>query len=198
MKRILVAEDDLIIQSLINEFLADEGYDVVVTGDGASAVAMARVRPPNLILLDLMLPVMDGMTATRALKADLETRAIPVIAISAGTNLRVHAERLPADGVVAKPFDLDTLAAVVAVEDHHHRSVDARGGGAHLLDDLRVRRTALQEGDPRPPWGRTIGLLGVVPGADLGGRRRHPDAASPTRRNLRSAGSGSSMPASRS
>jgi CheY-like chemotaxis protein len=66
--------------------------------------------------MDLMLPVVDGMAATRELKQDPKTRAIPIIAVSAGTNLRLHVERLPADGVVGKPFDLDTLLAAVTVQ----------------------------------------------------------------------------------
>jgi CheY-like chemotaxis protein len=66
--------------------------------------------------MDLMLPVLDGMAATRLLKQDPRTRAIPVIAVSAGTNLRLHAEHLPADSVVGKPFDLDTLLAAVTVQ----------------------------------------------------------------------------------
>jgi CheY-like chemotaxis protein len=113
MKRILVAEDNPVIRSLIVEFLTEEGYGVVATGDGASAIAMARDRRPDLIVMDLMMPVINGMAATRALKGRRETRSIPVIAISAGPNLRAHADLLPADRAVVKPFDLDTLAAAI-------------------------------------------------------------------------------------
>lgn len=116
MKRILVVEDDPVIQSLMVEFLSDEGFDIVSAGDGQSGVDLARNAHPDLILMDLMLPVMDGMCATRTLKRDPETREIPIIAVSAGTNLRIHAEHLPADSVVGKPFDLDTLLAAVTVQ----------------------------------------------------------------------------------
>jgi len=108
-------EDDPVIQSLIVEFLGDEGFELLAASDGQAGVDLARQMLPDLILMDLMLPIMDGMSATRALKSDPRTRNIPVIAVSAGTNLRVHAERLPADGVVGKPFDLDTLLAAVTV-----------------------------------------------------------------------------------
>lgn len=116
MKRILIVEDDPVIQSLIVEFLGDEGFETIAVSDGQSGVDAARAMRPDLILMDLMLPVLDGMAATRELKRDPMTREIPVIAVSAGTNLRVHAEQLPADGVVGKPFDLDTLLAAVTVQ----------------------------------------------------------------------------------
>jgi CheY-like chemotaxis protein len=111
-----VVEDDPIIQSLIVEFLSDEGFDMLSATDGRAGVEIARREHPDLILMDLMLPVVDGMSATRTLKKDPGTRPIPIIAISAGMNLRVHAEHLPADGVVGKPFDLDTLLAAVTVQ----------------------------------------------------------------------------------
>ncbi len=116
MKRILVVDDDPVIQSLMVEFLSDEGFDIVAAADGHSGVELARQQHPDLILMDLMLPVMDGMCATRTLKGDPDTRSIPIIAVSAGTNLRIHAEQLPADSVVGKPFDLDTLLAAVTVQ----------------------------------------------------------------------------------
>lgn len=116
MKRILVVEDDPVIQSLMVEFLSDEGFDMVAAADGHVGVELARQEHPDLILMDLMLPVMDGMCATRMLKRDPDTRSIPIIAVSAGTNLRIHAEQLPADSVVGKPFDLDTLLAAVTVQ----------------------------------------------------------------------------------
>jgi CheY-like chemotaxis protein len=116
VKRILVVEDDPVIQSLIVEFLSEEGFDLLAAADGRSGVELARSAKPDLILMDLMLPVLDGMAATRLLKQDPQTRPIPVIAVSAGTNLRLHAEHLPADSVVGKPFDLDTLLAAVTVQ----------------------------------------------------------------------------------
>lgn len=115
MKRILVVEDDPAIQSLIVEFLGDEGFETLAAPDGQTGVELARTARPDLVLMDLMLPVLDGMSATRVLKSDPMTQSVPVIAISAGTSLRLHAERLPADGVVGKPFDLDTLLAAVTV-----------------------------------------------------------------------------------
>jgi CheY-like chemotaxis protein len=114
--RVLVVEDDPSIQQLIVEVLAEEGIESAAASDGQTAIQLAREAHPDLILMDLMLPVLDGVSAIQQLKADPDTRAIRVIAMSAGTNLRLHAEHLPADGVLAKPFDLDTLLATVTIE----------------------------------------------------------------------------------
>ena len=117
--RVLVVEDDPSILQLIVEILAEEGIQSSAATDGQTAVEVARREHPDLILMDLMLPVMDGVSAIQQLKRDPTTSAIRVIAMSAGTNLRLHAEHLPADGVLAKPFDLDTLLATVTIEAQH-------------------------------------------------------------------------------
>lgn len=113
MNRILLVEDDRSIRHLLLELLAEEGYDVYAVEEGSAGVRAARAIQPDLILMDLMMPVLDGMAATRQLKDEPTTRDIPIIAISAGPNLRIHARDLPADGVVAKPFDIDVLLAMI-------------------------------------------------------------------------------------
>lgn len=130
MHRILLVEDDPSIRRLLVELLVEEGYDVQTAADGQTGVHAARRSRPNLILMDLMLPVLDGMAATRQIKEDPATREIPVIAISAGTTLRIHASELPADGVLAKPFDLDSLLATITV--HLRRA--ASGGPQPAAD----------------------------------------------------------------
>lgn len=115
MAQILIVDDDPAIRNLLDELLTDEGYTTILAGDGESAINKARAHLPNLILMDLMLPVVDGASATRVLKSDPRTTAIRIIAMSAGANLRLHADHLPADGLLGKPFDLDTLLAQVAI-----------------------------------------------------------------------------------
>jgi CheY-like chemotaxis protein len=117
--RILIVDDDPAIRNMLDELLRDEGYDTVLAADGLSAVDLARAEHPEVILMDLMLPVLDGAAATRALKSDPRTRAIRVIAMSAGTNLRQQADVLPADGVMGKPFDLDALLADIEIHLRH-------------------------------------------------------------------------------
>jgi DNA-binding response OmpR family regulator len=127
MARILVVEDDPVIRELIVEVLSDEGHSVIEAADGATGVHLAQSEQPNLILMDLMLPVMDGVAAIRKLKSSSETSSIRTIAMSAGTNLRSHANEIRADGTLAKPFDIDALLALVVVE--------SRQPGASSLTD---------------------------------------------------------------
>lgn len=111
--RILIVDDDPAIRDLLDELLTDEGYEVYTAPDGRAAIAAAQVRHPHVILMDLMLPYLDGITATRMLKGDPTTGWIQIIAMSAGINLRMAAAQLPADGLVGKPFDIDALLADV-------------------------------------------------------------------------------------
>lgn len=116
MTRILIVDDDPAIRGLLVELLTDEGYQTLQAADGLEAIERARASSPSLVLMDLMLPVLDGAAATRTLKAEASTARIPIIAMSAGANLRLQADTLPADGVLAKPFDLDELLAEVAIQ----------------------------------------------------------------------------------
>jgi CheY-like chemotaxis protein len=113
---VLIVDDDPAIRSMLDELLSDEGYETLMAADGLSGIEIARERRPDLILMDLMLPGLDGAAATRLLKADPDTNWIHVIAMSAGTNLRLQADTLPADSVLGKPFDLDALLADVAIQ----------------------------------------------------------------------------------
>jgi two-component system, cell cycle response regulator DivK len=117
--RVLIVDDDPAILNMLDELLRDESYETLLAADGRTAVEIAREMSPDLILMDLMLPVMDGPTAIRELKRDPSTESIHIIAMSAGANLRMHADQLPADSVIGKPFDLNTLLAGVAMHVSH-------------------------------------------------------------------------------
>lgn len=82
-KKILVVEDDTDNRRIVVKVLSVEGYEVVEATDGVQALSRARAEHPDLILMDLALPNMDGWEATRRLKADPETRGIPVVALTA-------------------------------------------------------------------------------------------------------------------
>lgn len=116
MALVLIVDDDPAIRGMLEELLSDEGYQTLAAADGQSAVDLAQEYHPDLILMDLMLPAMDGATATRILKSEADTNWIRIIAMSAGANLRLQADTLPADGVLGKPFDLDALLADVAIQ----------------------------------------------------------------------------------
>ena len=83
MTRILLVEDNEMNRDMLSRRLARKGYQVLAAVDGETGLSMAQSETPDLILMDLSLPVMDGWEATRRLKADERTRRIPVIALTA-------------------------------------------------------------------------------------------------------------------
>ena len=83
MPRILVVEDNEMNRDMLSRRLARKNYEVLVAVDGGEGVVMARSEAPDLILMDMSLPVVDGWEATRQLKASSETKAIPIIALTA-------------------------------------------------------------------------------------------------------------------
>jgi CheY-like chemotaxis protein len=114
MAFILVVEDDRGIRELFMEILLSEGHEIAFAEDGNTALRLARSLQPDLILMDLMLPVLDGIAATCRLKADRDTTDIPIIATSAKPTLLREAEET-ADHVLPKPFD---VRAFIDVVDH--------------------------------------------------------------------------------
>ena len=114
--RILVvddAEDIRITTKLLLEF---EGHAVEVAADGALGVMAASQRPPDLILMDLSMPVMDGFTATRHLRALPQTRLVPIVAVSAYVHDKVWCDRALAAGAdecLGKPLEHDRLGAIL-------------------------------------------------------------------------------------
>ena len=110
MKTILVVEDVAINRELLTQLL-EEKYSLLFAEDGAAALTLASKAKPDLILMDLSLPVMDGWEATRRLKADEALAHIPVIALSAHA-MRSHEERASecgCDDYLTKPVDESLL-----------------------------------------------------------------------------------------
>src|SRR5947199_6706387 len=83
MTTILIVEDNEMNRDMLSRRLKRRGYEVLVAVDGEMGIELARTKPPDLILMDMSLPVVDGWEATRRLKADAATRAIPVIGLTA-------------------------------------------------------------------------------------------------------------------
>jgi CheY-like chemotaxis protein len=102
-------------RDMLSRRLARKGYAVVIAEDGARGVALARAERPDLILIDLSLPVLDGWEATRRLKADPVTRAIPVIALTAHAMASDRAKVVEAgcDDYDTKPVELPRLLAKI-------------------------------------------------------------------------------------
>jgi CheY-like chemotaxis protein len=83
MQKILLVEDDEMNRDMLSRRLERRGYQVVIALDGEQAVVMTRSEAPDLILMDMSLPVLDGWEATRQIRAASETRAVPIIALTA-------------------------------------------------------------------------------------------------------------------
>lgn len=112
-RRILVVDDDVSIRGFLAEALRDEGYEVQTAGNGQDALELLHGWRPDLILLDLMMPVMDGW-AFRAQQRQLASVAdVPVIVLSATRDLPAKAEQLEPAYLFSKPFDLDDLLTTI-------------------------------------------------------------------------------------
>ena len=85
MAKILIVEDNEMNRDMLSRRLQRKGYDVVVALDGQEGVTMAQSEAPDLILMDMSLPVLDGWEATRRIKGDEATRGIPIIAVSSNS-----------------------------------------------------------------------------------------------------------------
>jgi len=111
MARILLVEDQEMNRDMLARRLKKRGYEVSIAVDGAEGVARARSESPDLILMDLSLPIMDGWEATRTLKADEATQAIPVIALTAHAMSTDREKALEAgcDAYETKPVELPRL-----------------------------------------------------------------------------------------
>ena len=117
-KKILVTDDEENIRLMVSSMLGKD-YIVLGASDGREAVNMAHSQKPDLILMDILMPKMDGYTACHALKKDPATKAIPVVMVSAvGYELNVKlSQEMGASGYITKPFEprdlLDTIERVL-------------------------------------------------------------------------------------
>jgi two-component system cell cycle response regulator DivK len=118
MVKILLVEDNEMNRDMLSRRLAKRGFEVVMAVDGAEGVSMARSAAPDLILMDMSLPVMDGWTATRVLKADAATRGIPVIGLTAHAMAGDREKCLEAgcDEYDTKPVDFPRLLEKIQVQ----------------------------------------------------------------------------------
>ena len=121
MAKILLVEDNEINRDMLARRLERRGFEVIIAGDGGEAMARAAAEAPDLILMDMSLPVLDGWEATRRLKAAPATRPIPVIALTAHAMAGDREKALEAgcDDYDTKPVDLPRLLEKMqALLDH--------------------------------------------------------------------------------
>jgi two-component system cell cycle response regulator DivK len=125
MAYILLVEDTQDNRAIAELILRDAGHTVLSVADGESGMAAAAALHPDLILMDLALPLVDGWEATRRLKSDPATRDIPVVAFTAHV-LQEDADRAREAGcvaVIAKPFEINTLLDQIEALVEQQRSV---------------------------------------------------------------------------
>ncbi len=113
MQKILVCDDDELLTELLQFRLEAKGFDVTVAGDGREALNSIRLAQPDAVVLDAMMPGIDGLEVLRQLREDAVTRDIPVIMLTARKGERdiVDALRLGASDYLSKPFIPDELSA---------------------------------------------------------------------------------------
>lgn len=116
-KRILIVEDNPISMDLVYDLLEVSGYQVDKATDGFEALKLVKEKPYDLILMDIQLPGLDGLTATRILKEDPKTKEIPVIALTAHAMDGDDERALNAgcDGYIPKPIDTRSFVKLVAM-----------------------------------------------------------------------------------
>ena len=145
--RIVVAEDERAVRESLTRALTLEGYSVTAVSDGAQALEALRAEPADVVVLDVMMPVVDGLTACRVLRS--EKNRVPILMVTARTETsdRVAGLDAGADDYLPKPFALDELLARLRAllrRSRPDRVRPARAVGAQLwdrprpIDDLRA------------------------------------------------------------
>ena len=114
-KKILIVDDEPGVRQLVQRILS-KSYTVIEAQDGAEAVDVSRSEKPDIILMDMMMPKVDGLTACYVLKKDEDTKEIPVVMITAvgfDLNKRLSQDIMGADGYVTKPFTPEDLEGTI-------------------------------------------------------------------------------------
>ena len=129
MKRVLVVEDEIKIARLVRDYLHQAGFEVLEAADGAAALSLVRAERPDMVVLDLGLPGMDGLDVTRALRA---VSSVPIIMLTARSEEtdRIVGLELGADDYVTKPFSPKELVARIRAV---LRRADATVGGGEMI-----------------------------------------------------------------
>lgn len=123
-KKILIVDDEPDIVTNMEMFLESNGYDILQAFDGKEALEKTRQYQPNLILLDIMMPHINGLQVCRTLKTHKETKHIPIIIVTAKTQTDevVEATKAGADEYITKPFELKELLS--KIEKHLANQLD--------------------------------------------------------------------------
>ena len=191
MHKILLVEDNEINRDMLSRRLARKGYKVAIAANGAEAVAKAQSEQPDLVLMDLHIPVLDGWQATQQIKANPQTRTIPVIALTADAMAgeREKAIAVGCDDYDTKPVDLPqliakmtrllTLSAASSATSNASQSSQKTPFHLHLQ---RLLRTRLRHQDFDPPLYSIIGYCDLL--LDAINQSEHLDAPETLRNDI--------------
>ena len=154
MARILVAEDDPDIASLLAHYLQRAGFEADLVSSGADVLPRIKKAPPDVLLLDVMLPGLDGLTVCRTVRSDQRTAAIPIIMITAkgDESDRIVGLEIGADDYIAKPFSPnEVIARIRALLRRAHRAgpVDGRLTYGPLSMDVDRHLVRVRDEDVR-------------------------------------------------
>jgi len=133
--KVLVVDDDLNIQRVLVFALKQEGYEVIVASDGASGVEMAAKQLPDLVLMDVAMPRLDGYAATAQIRAAEKDRRVPIILLTSEATVqqRVKGLRAGADDDIVKPFNpAELMARIKALLARTHSGADTSAAGGTL------------------------------------------------------------------
>lgn len=141
---VLIVEDEADVVDLLRYNLSKAGFSVLVAKDGLQGLEMARKNRPDIIVLDIMLPGMDGYAVCKALKKDPGTESLPIVMLTAKSELneRVHGLEIGADDYVTKPFSPREL--VLRVQALLRRLHTSNQGDALEVDDFQVNKSTFE------------------------------------------------------
>jgi CheY-like chemotaxis protein len=113
-RKVLIVEDVADIRMMMKMLIQSHGFEVITAGDGYEAVELAKEHHPDIILMDLMMPIMDGFTATRIIRESEDLRKTPILAVTAyGDSCLEKAMEVGFDNVISKPLDFDNLTPLL-------------------------------------------------------------------------------------
>ena len=125
-ERILIVDDEKNIASSLKDILSDEGYDVSMTGDGMKALELIQKDPPDLVLLDIWLPGMDGIEVLKTLKTYSPGVEVLIMSGHGTIDTAVKATKLGAQDFIEKPFSLDRITESVQKTLHEKKSISTK------------------------------------------------------------------------
>jgi DNA-binding response OmpR family regulator len=136
-ERILVADDEQEIRNLLDHFLKGQGYEVVLASDGNQALKLAAEENPQVIILDIKMPGLDGLEVCKRLKEKEQTKFIPVIVITGFEDNKMEALNMGADDFVNKPFDMAEISSRVRSALRIRNLTDELERAVAYIEELR-------------------------------------------------------------